>query len=154
MRTAVTALLCGALFGLGLAVSEMAYPGKVLGFLDIDGHWDPSLLLVLGGAVAVTALGFRFILKRPKPLFDDAFETIEKTAIDARLVGGAAIFGIGWGLAGYCPGPGIVSLARQAPDAFVFVGGFLVGSFAYRFVVRSRKVVLGTAETNRRTGMA
>ena len=136
MRNGVTALACGALFGLGLAVSQMAIPAKVLGFLDVAGNWDPSLLFVLGGAVAVTAIAFRFVLRQPKPLFDASFETQANTAIDARLIGGAAIFGVGWGLAGYCPGPGIVSLARFAPDAYVFVAAFVVGSLIFRASVR------------------
>lgn len=138
MRKYVTAVGCGALFGLGLAVSQMAIPAKVLGFLDVAGNWDPSLLFVLGGAVAVTAIAFRFILRMPKPLFDASFEPQPKGRIDARLLSGAGIFGIGWGLAGYCPGPGIVSLARFAPDAYVFVIAFLAGSFVFRAIVRQR----------------
>ncbi|GAC1447218.1 MAG: membrane protein [Vulcanimicrobiaceae bacterium] len=137
MRNFVTALGCGALFGLGLAISQMAIPAKVLGFLDIAGNWDPSLLFVLGGAVTVTAIAFRFVLRLPKPVFDSSFETPPGGAIDARLLTGAGLFGIGWGLGGYCPGPGIVSLGRLAPDAFVFVAAFLVGSFAFRAMRRA-----------------
>lgn len=140
MRNYVTAIFCGALFGLGLAVSQMAIPAKVLGFLDVAGNWDPSLLFVLGGAVAVTAIAFRFILRLPKPLFDRSFEEPTRGRIDARLIGGASLFGIGWGLAGYCPGPGIVSLGRFAPDAYVFVIAFLAGSFVFRAVVRRRSI--------------
>lgn len=140
MRNFVTALGCGALFGLGLAISQMAIPAKVLGFLDITGNWDPSLLFVLGGAVGVTAIAFRFILRMPRPVFDTAFEEPTRGRIDGRLIGGAALFGIGWGLAGYCPGPGIVSLGRFAPDAYVFVVAFLAGSLVFRTVMRRRSL--------------
>ena len=126
------ALLSGGLFGLGLAVSQMSNPAKVIGFLNITGDWDPSLLLVLGGAVVVTAISFRFIPRLKRPLFDTSFEAQPLTSVDRRLLTGAAIFGIGWGLSGYCPGPGIVSLARFAPDAGLFVVAFLVGSLIYR----------------------
>lgn len=151
MRKYVAALACGTLFGLGLAISQMALPSKVLGFLDVAGNWDPSLLLVLGGAVAVTALAFRFVLRLPKPIFDTSFEEPSRGRIDARLLGGASLFGIGWGLGGYCPGPGIVSLARFAPDAYVFVITFLVGSFAFRIAQRRRSFVrarVGTSSEN------
>ena len=114
----------------------MAYPAKVIGFLDVTGNWDASLLLVLGGAVTVTVLAFRFVPRMARPIFDKAFESPAPELIDGRLIAGAAIFGIGWGLSGYCPGPGIVSLGRFAPDAFVFVLTFLIGSAAYRTVFR------------------
>lgn len=131
------ALICGLLFGLGLSISQMALPAKVLGFLDVTGQWDPSLLFVLGGAVAVTAIGFRFVPRMERPLFDEEFEAHPPERIDRRLIIGAGLFGIGWGLAGYCPGPGIVSLGRLAPDAFLFVATFLVGSwFARTFLGR------------------
>lgn len=133
----LVALACGALFGIGLAISQMAIPAKVLGFLDVTGNWDPSLLFVLGGAVTVTALAFRFVLRLPKPVFDVSFESPTRGPIDTRLLGGAVLFGIGWGLGGYCPGPGIVSLGRLAPDAFVFVAAFLVGSLAFRLANRA-----------------
>ena len=132
MAKRLSALGCGILFGLGLAISQMAIPAKVLGFLDIFGNWDPSLLFVLGGAVAVTVVGFRFVPKMSHPIFDVAFEASPTGRIDGRLLVGAGIFGIGWGLSGYCPGPGIVSLGRLAPDAFLFVGTFLVGSWLHR----------------------
>jgi uncharacterized membrane protein YedE/YeeE len=128
----LSGLLCGAIFGLGLAVSGMSDPSKVIGFLDVRGAWDPSLLFVLGGAVAVTVIAFRFAAVLPRPVFGRSFEKKPRTRIDARLLGGAALFGIGWGLSGYCPGPGIVSLARFAPDAVIFVLSFLGGSWLYR----------------------
>ncbi|GAC1653468.1 MAG: YeeE/YedE family protein [Vulcanimicrobiaceae bacterium] len=131
-------IVCGALFGLGLAISGMADPNKVIGFLDVRGNWDPSLLFVLGGAVAVTAIAFRFIPALRRPVFGRAFEKKPDTHVDRRLLGGAALFGIGWGISGYCPGPGIVSLSRFAPDAIIFVLAFLGGSLLYRFALLKR----------------
>jgi len=131
-------VFCGALFGLGLAISQMTSPQKVVGFLNVTGDWDPSLLLVLGGAVVVTAIAFRFVPRLKRPVFDRSFEESPAGPIDGHLVAGAAIFGIGWGLAGFCPGPGIVSLARLAPDAFIFVGTFLVGSWVFRLAFADR----------------
>ena len=117
----------GLLFGIGLWLSGMATPRKVLDFLDVTGAWDPSLLLVMGGAVAVTLAAFRPILRRKEITFD-------KTAIDAPLVIGAAIFGIGWGIAGYCPGPALTALANLSAEAFVFVGAMIAGGLFARIV--------------------
>ena len=133
----VTGAGCGILFGIGLAISQMAYPAKVIGFLDVTGRWDASLLFVLGGAVAVTVIAFRFVRRLARPLFDAEFEHPGPDVIDVRLIAGAAIFGIGWGLSGYCPGPGVVSLGRFAPDAFVFVATFLIGSAGFRLFSRT-----------------
>ncbi len=135
MRRNVSALGCGLLFGLGLAVSQMSNPAKVLGFLDVAGHWDASLLLVLISAVVVTAAAFHFVRRLPRPVFDRAFESSPPEKVNARLILGASVFGIGWGLAGYCPGPGVVALARFAPDAAVFVATFLAGSWLYRLAM-------------------
>ncbi len=156
----VSALGCGLLFGAGLGISQMSNPAKVIGFLDVAGEWDPSLLFVLVSAVAVTAIAFRFVPRLPRPLFDRAFERAAPENINARLIAGASLFGIGWGLSGYCPGPGVVALARFAPDATLFVGAFLVGSWLYRFaknqqlVVRSetRSVSLGEVAVCDRVG--
>lgn len=104
-RQSLAALCAGALFGLGLAVSGMTDPLRILGFLDVTGAFDPSLLFVLGGAVATTGLLFRFVLRTPRPRLADRFHLSNSQRIDTRLLGGAALFGIGWGLAGYCPGP-------------------------------------------------
>ena len=127
-----SALGAGLLFGLGLAIAQMSDPEKIFGFLDVAGDWDPSLLFVLGGAVAVTLIAFRFVLRLPHPLFDSAFERANRTPIDRRLIAGAALFGVGWGLAGYCPGPGVVSLARFAPDGLLFLVTFAVGAWLKR----------------------
>lgn len=130
-----SALACGLVFGLGLAISQMALPVKVLGFLDVTGRWDPSLLFVLGGAVGVTVVGFRFVPRMRRPLFDGAFEAQPAEGIDKRLIIGAGLFGVGWGLSGYCPGPRIVSLGRFAPDAFLFIATFVAGSWVARKTV-------------------
>jgi len=125
----------GLLFGAGLWLSGMANPRKVLDFLDVSGQWDPSLLLVMGGAVAVTAAFFRpVVLKRPAPLLGGRFVVPERKAIDLPLVLGAAIFGIGWGIGGYCPGPALTALSNLNVEAFAFVaamiaGGLLHGSY-------------------------
>jgi uncharacterized protein len=125
-----SALAAGALFGAGLAIAGMTDPAKVLGFLDISGAWDPSLLLVMAAAVAVTFVAVKLILRRPAPVFEERFHLPLAKAVDLPLVAGAAIFGVGWGLAGYCPGPALASLAALSPDAALFVlamaGGMLL----------------------------
>ncbi|PJN95274.1 permease, partial [Amaricoccus sp. HAR-UPW-R2A-40] len=100
----VAGYLVGLVFGLGIAVSGMINPAKVLNFFDVAGSWDPSLAFVMGGAVLVAFVGYRLVLGRPRPLLDPHFHLPKASAIDARLVGGAAIFGVGWGIAGFCPG--------------------------------------------------
>lgn len=130
----VSAVACGVLFGLGLAVSHMTNPAKVIGFLDIAGAWDPSLLVVLMSAVVVAFAGFRFLPRMRRPLFDTTFERPATETIDGRLVAGAVMFGAGWGLAGYCPGPGFVAFSGFVPGAALFVGTFLVGSGMYRLL--------------------
>lgn len=133
MKRVFAALLAGALFGLGLAVSRMSDPTVVLGFLDLFGRFDPSLAFVLAGAVGTTLIGFRLALRRRRPLFADDFQLPSSQAIDAPLVIGAAIFGIGWGLSGYCPGPALVALAGGINSAFVFVPALVAGSLIQRF---------------------
>lgn len=110
MKQLMIALACGVLFGLGLSLGGMTNPDKVLNFMDILGDWDPTLLFVFGGAVGTTLISFRFVLKRPHPICDTAFSLPTKTRIDKQLVFGAILFGIGWGLLGFCPGPAIVSV--------------------------------------------
>ena len=126
MRNLV-ALLGGVLFGLGLALSNMMDPAKVLSFLDIAGQWDPSLMLVMGGAVAVTLPGFYLILKRPYPLFEKKFYLPGSNMIDRNLIVGAALFGLGWALAGLCPGPAVAGLASANGDIIAFVIAMLAG---------------------------
>ena len=129
------ALIAGILFGLGLAMSQMVDPEKVLSFLDVGampyGGWDPSLMLVLGAAVGVNLLGYRFVLKRAHPLFDDRFHLPTRKDLDGRLLGGAALFGIGWGLAGYCPGPGLAALTLGSADPLWFTAAMIMGMVAF-----------------------
>ncbi len=119
----------GILFGLGLSFSGMSNPARVLGFLDVGGEWDPTLLFVMGAALATTALGYRWVLRLPTPWLADGFQLPSTTAIDRPLVAGSALFGIGWGLVGLCPGPAVTALASGAPEAFVFLGAMVCGNW-------------------------
>jgi uncharacterized membrane protein YedE/YeeE len=132
------ALLAGTVFGLGLSVAQMTDPLKVLGFLDVAGDWDPSLLFVMGGALALATLAFRFVLRRPAPVLDDRFHLSTALRVDAKLVGGSVLFGIGWGLAGYCPGPALASLGFANAEALWFVPAMLAGTALQRWVSRRR----------------
>ncbi len=123
----VIALLCGLVFGVGLAVSGMTDTAKVLGFLDVSGSWVPDLAFVMGGAVCVTLLAFPLVLRRGKPLLSASFSLPLNKSIDGRLLGGAAIFGIGWGIYGYCPGPAISALLYLDWKTAVFVTAMLLG---------------------------
>lgn len=127
MKSNLLAYLAGLLFGLGLILAGMTDTSKVIGFLDFFGDWDPSLAFVMVGAIGIHAVLLRLILKRPAPLLDTHFHVPTRRDIDARLVGGAAIFGVGWGLAGFCPGPGIVSLGTGTIAALVFVATMALG---------------------------
>jgi hypothetical protein len=124
------ALLSGLLFGAGLAISGMVNPAKVLNFLDLAGSFDPTLLFVLGGAVVTTFIGYKLVLPRFQPLFAERFRLPEKTDIDARLVGGAAIFGLGWGLTGFCPGPAIAAVVSLRIEPFIFIAAMAAGMIA------------------------
>jgi uncharacterized membrane protein YedE/YeeE len=119
----LSAFGAGLLFGIGLWISGMANPKKVLDFLDVTGNWDPSLLLVMAGAVAVTLIGFRFFKQKI---------SVEKTKVEWPLVAGAAIFGIGWGIGGYCPGPAVTALANLSAGTLVFVGAMVAGGILAR----------------------
>ena len=130
MNRVIAAVLCGVLFGVGLALAQMIDPNKVLGFLDVAGAWDPSLVLVMGGGAGVTALAFPLITRRPRPRLDAQFHLPGKRQVDRRLVTGAALFGIGWGLAGYCPGPALVALTLGTAEPWLFVVAMLAGSLA------------------------
>ena len=131
------AFLSGALFGAGLAISGMTDRSVILGFLDLFGHFNPSLAFVMAGAVAVTAIAFRFVLKMPSPALAPGFQLPAKDSVDHRLLFGAAIFGVGWGLAGFCPGPSLVGVAAGFRDALIFVPAMLAGSFGYRLLERA-----------------
>ena len=123
----IVALLSGLLFGVGLSLGGMTQPAVVLGFLDIFGQWDPRLLFVMAGAVPITALGYRVLRRRPRPLLEDRFRWPTSRRLDVRLVGGAALFGIGWGIAGYCPGPALASLSGGAPALLMLVASLIAG---------------------------
>jgi uncharacterized membrane protein YedE/YeeE len=123
----LAALFCGLLFGLGLAISGMTDTNRVLGFLDLAGNWQPALLWVMGAAVTVTLLGFRFVLRQRRPLFAPDFYLPVTRRIDWKLVGGAVLFGIGWGIYGYCPGPAISALFYGSTDTYFFVAAMVCG---------------------------
>ena len=131
---AVTALFSGLIFGTGLILSGMINPAKVQNFLDIFGQWDPSLAFVMGGAIAVTLPGYKLLKKMHKPLFSVAFHWPTRTDLDVRLVTGAAIFGIGWGLGGLCPGPALTVLSTGGPAIVIFVIAMLAGVIAARLL--------------------
>ena len=124
---ALLALLSGLLFGVGLSLGGMTRPTVVLGFLDVFGQWDPRLAFVMAGAVLTTAIGYRLVLRRQRPLLESAFQLPTTRRIDARLLGGAALFGIGWGIAGYCPGPALASLGGGASSLLVLVACMIAG---------------------------
>lgn len=132
MPLILSAFASGLLFGLGLIVSQMVNPAKVLGFLDIFGQWDPSLALVMGGAVAVSALGTLVARRRNVPVLAQRLEIPTRRDLDPRLIGGAALFGVGWGLVGFCPGPALVGLTFGPWQVFVFVAAMIVGMALFR----------------------
>lgn len=125
--TTIIAAIVGLVFGLGLLVSGMADPHKVLGFLDLAGAWDPSLALVMGGAIAVGLPGFALARQRQRSLLGEAMQLPASKALDAQLVVGSVLFGIGWGLAGYCPGPALVGITAGMESAAIFSAAMLAG---------------------------
>ncbi|MEC5212911.1 putative membrane protein YedE/YeeE [Polaromonas sp. CG_9.5] len=135
---AFTSLLAGLVFGIGLIVSGMANPAKVLGFLDLFGHWDPSLGLVMGGAVAVASIAFFVARRRTAPLLGAAFKLPTAHHIDRRLVIGSVLFGVGWGIAGFCPGPALVVLGMGEGKAVVFVLAMLAGMGLFEVLERRK----------------
>lgn len=130
----LSAFGCGLLFGIGLALSGMTRPQKVLGFLDVTGKWDGSLLFVLGGAVVTAMIAFRPILKRNAPLLGERLELPKEAPVDLKLIVGAAMFGVGWGVAGYCPGPAIALLAQPNIEAAYFLPSMIAGWGLYSFI--------------------
>jgi uncharacterized protein len=134
----VTSFVVGLVFGLGLLVSRMADPAKVLGFLDLAGDWDPSLALVMVGAIAVGAVGFALARRRPKALLGGPMRLPVARQIDRRLVVGSALFGMGWGLAGFCPGPALTAVGMGEPKALLFVLAMLAGMGIYEYLERRR----------------
>ena len=134
MLTSITSLIAGVVFGAGLAISGMMNPAKVLGFLDIAGDWDPTLAFVMGGALAVTIPGFLLLSKRGKTLLGGALELPTRQDLDGRLLGGASLFGLGWGLGGFCPGPAISGLATGVGGVYVFVVAMVAGMLLFRLM--------------------
>ena len=130
-------LVSGLVFGFGLVLSGMTNPDKVLNFLDVAGHWDPSLLFVLGGAVGVTVLTFRLVLPRKAPLLEEQFHLTHQLNIDGRLVAGALLFGLGWGISGYCPGPALTLLANPGSETWLFLPAMLLGLFVQKATARN-----------------
>ena len=133
MKKNLSALIAGTIFGFGLIVSGMSNPDKVMNFLNVLGQWDPSLIFVLGGAVITTFIGYRFVLKRKAPILDSDFFLPTNTVIDSKLLIGAALFGAGWGMTGFCPGPAITGLAFGVLEPMLFVVSMIIG-----FVIMNR----------------
>ncbi len=133
----VAGYLIGLIFGVGISLSGMANPAKVLNFFDVAGAWDPSLAFVMGGALAVTFLGYRFVLARPAPVLETQFHLPSNTKLDPWLLGGAAIFGVGWGLAGFCPGGALPALGTGRTEVFVFVAALIAGILLAKAVART-----------------
>jgi hypothetical protein len=144
----------GIVFALGLGISEMTRPAKIKNFLDVAGDWDPSLLFVMGGAVGVSFIVFRLTRGRAKPLLGANFLEPSRTAIDGSLIGGAALFGAGWGLSGFCPGPAITALATGLPQVVVFVLAMGVGMIGYRLATQGSRVASGPEQSAAAAGGA
>jgi uncharacterized membrane protein YedE/YeeE len=123
----ILSLFIGIIFGAGLALSDMVNPARVLNFFDVAGTWDPTLIFVMGGALVTTILGYRLVFVRKAPLIGGAFHLPTLRQIDLSLIGGAATFGVGWGLAGFCPGPGLAALVAMEPKVWLFVIAMLAG---------------------------
>jgi uncharacterized membrane protein YedE/YeeE len=129
MSVVLVAIVSGVLFGLGLCISQMINPARVIGFLDVAGRWDATLLFVMGGAVVLTGIGFPLIARRSAPLLAERFHLPTKSDIDAPLIVGSVVFGLGWGLAGLCPGPALTALASLSPSVGLFVVAMLAGQW-------------------------
>jgi len=138
MKNGIVALVCGLLFALGLGISGMTQPGKVTAFLDVTGEWNPSLMFVMFGAILVYAVGYRLIIRKPKPLFAGNFQIPTLRKVDRPLALGSAIFGAGWGLAGFCPGPALTSVASLQPEPSVFVASMFLGMALYEWTQRRK----------------
>lgn len=142
---ALSALLSGLVFGLGLIVSGMANPAKVLGFLDLAGEWDPSLALVMAGAIAVGFFAFLIAKNRTRSIIGAEMKLPTASAIDSRLLAGSALFGAGWGVAGFCPGPGLVALGMGEPKALVFVAAMLAGMVIFSWREKRLSITAASA---------
>jgi uncharacterized membrane protein YedE/YeeE len=123
----IASYLIGLIFGVGIAISGMINPAKVINFFDVAGTWDPSLMFVMGGALVVTFIGYRLVFTRARPLLAASFQLPTKTTLDVQLLGGSALFGIGWGMTGFCPGGALPALGTGRIEVFAFVGALIVG---------------------------
>lgn len=142
----LSALLAGIIFGAGLVISGMTEPGNVIRFLYLAPGWSPALMLVMGSALVTAAIGYRLAGRRLRPLFDDVFHAPTATVIDRRLVSGAVLFGTGWGVAGYCPGPAIVGAFALDQRALVFIAAYLAGTVAFELWDRRVKLRAALAD--------
>ncbi|MEQ1888912.1 MAG: DUF6691 family protein [Alphaproteobacteria bacterium] len=142
MSKIISAFAIGILFGIGLTIAQMVNPAKVLSFLDLAGNWDPSLAFVMGGGAGVAALGYRFVLRRRRPILAEMFQVPTRTDLDARLLLGAGLFGVGWGIAGLCPGPALAVLGLGRSEAVIFAlamaGGFTLFEIYNRALMKSK----------------
>ncbi len=139
------ALIAGILFGFGLSVAQMIDPAKVVNFLDITGTWDPSLAFVMGGGLLVNLILTPLIFKRSKPAFAAYFQVPKRSDIDARIIGGGVLFGVGWGIAGYCPGPMLTSLSFANADILTIVGAYIVGTFVTKWGLNRAEARMASA---------
>jgi uncharacterized membrane protein YedE/YeeE len=142
MGALISSFIAGLIFGVGLLVSGMANPAKVLGFLDLAGAWDPSLALVMGGAIGVASVAFAFIIRRGRTLSDAPLQLPTATQIDRRLVVGSLMFGVGWGLAGFCPGPAIVAVGLMQTKAVIFTLAMLAGMAIFEWLDARRAAAI------------
>lgn len=137
MKNALS-FICGVVFAVGLGISGMTQPARVTAFLDITGNWDPSLAIVMISAVLVYGIGYRMVVKKPKPILALDFQIPKLRKVDRPLALGSALFGVGWGLAGFCPGPAITSIVSLEPAPLIFAGSLLLGMFLYEWTERRR----------------
>lgn len=140
MKVAISSFISGLIFAIGLGISGMMSPSKVQGFLDLFGKWDPSLGLVMGGAVAVTFISFPFILARKEPIFEKKFNVPTNKTIDKNLIIGAVLFGAGWGIGGLCPGPAIANLATLNLNVLLFIPSLIAGFYIQQYLLTPKKV--------------
>lgn len=145
----VSTYLIGLIFGVGIVISGMANPAKILNFFDLAGRWDPSLIFVMGGALMTTLIGYRVVLRLPNPLLSEQFLLPTNTRIDARLIGGSALFGLGWGIAGFCPGGAIPALGTARVEVLIFVFALIAGLLATRLVAGIPRHGTPSATTHR-----
>ncbi len=148
MKTHLAAFLCGLLFSLGLGIAGMTQPDKIIGFLDVTGRWDPALVWVMVAAIGVTASGYHIVFQRLRPVFEPVFHVPEPKSLDPRLFTGSALFGVGWGLGGFCPGPALTALVSGYPAVAVFVIAMLLGMKLFQWLDARG------AQTKRETGPA